>query len=216
MKNCNEVECALVEISLPSILSNHELTKNINNVIESSASRALSDDNSTAISLEKVVQDFDIEYHNIKNEFPEETSQYEASIDGFVSFQNENLACIELQSYLFSGGAHGYANISYINIDTRTGEKISNLDLLKEVEAFKNYAENVFRKEYKIPENESINSTGFFFEKDTFALPSAIGFTKEDVLLYYNQYEISSYTEGAVELTLNKEKVAHFFAYDIK
>ena len=59
----------------------------------------------------------------------------------------------------------------------------------------------------EIPEDKPINSTGFWFENNTFYLPESIGFTKENVILLYNQYEIASYSSGPVELEISLEKV---------
>ncbi len=214
---CDQIDCAVVQISLPSILTRHPLAQKINDGIEKSAAIILHTDASLLpISLEEAVRDFNAEFQTIQEEFPEETVPYEASIAGQVSYQNEHIISIVMDSYLFSGGAHGYNNTSFININTQTGEKIVNSNLFKDSLNFQNHVEKIFRKQYKIPEKDPINSTGFFFDQDVFVLPEAIGFTKKEIILYYNQYEISSYAEGAVELVLDKEKNAHFFNFQIQ
>ena len=54
-----------------------------------------------------------------------------------------------------------------------------------------------------------------FFENDTFTLPENLGFSEEDVILVFNQYEIGSYAEGPIELRVKKSDVASFFKVNI-
>jgi hypothetical protein len=54
------------------------------------------------------------------------------------------------------------------------------------------------------------------FEKDSFYLPENIGFTKEGVKLLYNQYEVASYADGTIELTLPYNEVKKYLSTKIK
>jgi hypothetical protein len=63
-------------------------------------------------------------------------------------------------------------------------------------------AEEMFRIAQAIPAGGDINSTGFMFEGDQFYLPETIGFDSHGMVLHYNQYEVSSYADGPITITL--------------
>ena len=96
-----------------------------------------------------------------------------------------------------------------MNFDPETGRLLSNKDLFSE--GFKEFAEKRFREKNNIPENEPINSTGFFFEDDKFQLPKNIGFHSNKVVLRYNSYEIASYAEGNIQLEFKTQEVKKYF-----
>lgn len=214
--DCKNVDCVSLEINLLQVIDDHQIATTINKEIESAACSILNiGKNASEPTLKEAISQFNSSYQNISEEFPEEIVPYEATIDCELSFQCQSLISVIMDSYIFTGGAHGNGTVSYLNIDTKTGKQFSNRALFKNYNEFELYAEKIFRTQNKIPEDESINSTGFFFEDDTFSLPSTIGFTDKEVVLYYNQYEINSYAEGPIELKLNKEEVASFFAVEI-
>src|SRR5690606_39895740 len=88
--------------------------------------------------------------------------------------------------------------ICYFNFDAHTGGSLEHKDLF--TQDFLSYAEKAFREQYDIPQEESINSTGLWFEEDKFSLPINIGIDKEHVILVYNSYEVASYAEGEFKL----------------
>ncbi len=214
--DCKNVDCASLEINVLKIVDDNPVAAIINKEIENTACSILNiGENASEPNLKEAISQFNSSYQNISEEFPEEIVPYEATIDCELSFQCPGLISVVMDSYIFTGGAHGNGTVSYINIDTKTGKQFSNKSLFKNYNEFEDYVEKIFRTQHEIPEKESINSTGFFFEDDTFSLPLTIGFTDKEVILYYNQYEINSYAEGPIELKLNKEEVASFFAVKI-
>jgi len=214
--DCQTTDCAITEIFLLESVSESEISKSINAEIEKTACALLNmEDNTSLNSIEKAIKSFNISYQEMKKEFPQETIPYEASINCDMSFQNTDILSVLVDSYIFTGGAHGSGNSTYLNMNLKTGKVIANKKLIKDAILFSSFVENTFRKTHKIPENQSINSTGFFFENDTFALPTNIGLTDTHLILLYNQYEISSYAEGPIELKFNKEEVAKYFFVNI-
>ncbi len=214
--DCKDDDCASLDVNLLKIVDDRPVCKKINQEIEKVACAILNvGENQPQQTLKAAVLRFNDSYKDITEEFPDEIPPYEASITSELSFQCKSMVSVLMDSYVFTGGAHGYGGISFINIDTKTGKRIANKDLFKSYEDFAAYAERVFRSKYEILESESINSPGFFFENDKFSLPENIGFTDTEVILYYNPYEISSYAEGPVEIKMKKEDVASYFAFDI-
>lgn len=216
LENCNTSTCAKVEINLIQFINHSTIAMNINKELESVACSILnSNENEPEKTIEDAIRTFNLSFQQINDAFADEMPPYEATIDSELSYQNNTIISILLDSYILTGGAHGYGGVSYININPKTGERISNQRLIKNEADFSAYAEQRFRQHYNIPENESINSTGFFFENDIFALPAAIGIHTNEVILFYNPYEINSYADGPIELRLKKEEVAKYFAIAI-
>ncbi|WP_298542207.1 DUF3298 and DUF4163 domain-containing protein [uncultured Aquimarina sp.] len=214
--DCQTTNCVITEILLVESITESKVSKSINRVIEKAACGVLNfEDDASLDTIEKALQNFNTSYQEILKEFPEEIIPYEASIYSDVSFQNSDILSIVIDSYLFTGGAHGSGNTRYLNMDLKTGKLIENKKLLNNYDEFSSFAEKAFRKTYEIPEDASINSTGFFFENETFILPTNIGITDDHLILWYNQYEIASYAEGPIELKFNKKEVSNFFSVDI-
>jgi hypothetical protein len=117
---------------------------------------------------------------------------------------------IEINHYTFTGGAHGYQGLRSLIFNPDTGKSIPNDQLFKDKNAFKAFAEKKFRTKYNIPENKSINATGFQFEDDKFQLPLNIFYTDKGLLLHYNQYEAASYAYGPKDLFLTFNEVNNY------
>lgn len=214
--DCENTDCALTEIFLLETISENEISKKINFQIEKAACATLNIDDNIAInSIEKAIESFNSSYQAIKKEFPNEIIPYEASINCELNFQNQSILSIRIDSYIFTGGAHGSANSKYVNIHPKTGEIMTVSDLIKDHTTFSNFVESAFRKHQEIPETGSINSTGLFFENDRFALPSSIGIDHNEIILFYNPYEISSFAEGPIEVKITKDKVIDYFNINI-
>lgn len=146
-------------------------------------------------------------YEELSKDFPEYDMPWEATIEGKIIHQTENLINIEMNHYSFTGGAHGYGGLRSILIDAKTGKSITNAHLFYDVKGFEQLAEQKFRKRFEIPSKDPINSTGLWFKNEKFHLPDNIFYNKKGLLLYYNQYEIASYAEGPIALLLPYQEV---------
>ena len=148
--------------------------------------------------------------------YPETIAPWEAKIDGSVVYEDKELLTLQLQSYVFTGGAHGYSAQRFLNFDKKRGVALENWQLFQNREAFEQFVETKFREQEAIPAEASINQTGLMFESDRFYLPENIGFTKEGVKLLYNPYEVASYADGPIVLTLPFNEVRPFLATETK
>ena len=210
-------ECPEVSIAIPKAQGNSKLAKSINLALrEEIISKLTFDDEINAKTIQQAIESFTNGYFELKKIYPDETIGWKASINGMVTFEDNNLITIELRSYLFTGGAHGYGSTNYLNFNKRRGREIDTWELFEDREGFQEYAETQFRLQQNIPANKSINSTGFMFEKDHFYLPENIGFTEKGLKLLYNQYEVASYADGPIELILPFKDVHKFLSGKIK
>jgi len=214
-KDCPD--CPDVSVEIPKALQTTKLSATINAALEEELiSLLVFDDEVEPSSLNEAILSFKNGYQELKKLYPDETAGWKAKIDGTVTYEDKNKLTIELKSYLFTGGAHGYSSNRFLNFDKRKGKELENWELFKDLEHFKKFAETKFRIQERIPQDDTINSTGFMFERDGFYLPENIGFTEKGLMLLYNQYEVASYAEGAIMLTLPYGEVKNYLSGKVK
>lgn len=207
-----EENCAYISLNIPWVQGTGARNKSINRNIEQHVIQLIDyqeDNNFT--SLESLSQTFLDNYETSAKEFPEYNIPWEASVEGRVLTNSPEIVSIEFNLAIFTGGAHGFTSKSYLNLNPQTGEILRNEDLF--TAGFQNYAEEIFRKKNEIPAGESINSTGYFFENDSFHLPQNIGFAKNKIILRYNAYEVASYSEGGIQLEIPREEAQDFIKF---
>jgi hypothetical protein len=166
----------------------------------------------TSSNYKDLLASFIGSYEQLQKEFPKDTFGWEAKVVGSVKYQSDAILNIEINHYTYTGGAHGYQGLRSLLFDPNTGKSVSNDQLFNDKNGFKAFAEEKFRAKYKIPENQSINSTGLKFEDDKFNLPQNIFYTDKGLLLYYNSYEAASYAEGPKELLLPYTEINDYLA----
>ena len=209
---CKGEECSEVIVDYIKFIGNAPVSEKINSQISEFIKNSLKfniEDTTSVSTIALAAEDFLNSYHIDKEEFPE-ISPYFAEISVSNTYRSEELLCLEMKQYLYTGGAHGYGSIWFLNIDIDTGEEILSNDLLKNEEEFTNYAEKKFREKMEIPMDSSINSTGFWFENDTFYLPETLGFQDSNLIILYNPYDISSYASGMIEVSIPLEEVTPY------
>ena len=210
-------DCLIVDITFPKALGTTKIDDTVNEAVSEEIISLLNfDDETNVITIKSAVESFGKEYQTLKQKFPEESMPWEAEIHGKVAYEDNNILTIRLKSYLFTGGAHGYSTSRFLNFDKRRGTALKNSRLIKNKEEFMELAEAKFRLQEKIPAMESINSTGFMFDGEAFYLPENIGFTQKGIQLLYNQYEVASYADGAIVLTLPYKEVKDYLTVKIK
>ena len=202
LKACAEGPCPTIEIDKITASEgafadtiNHAVNKHLIGIL------IIDPDELAAVhTLDKALQNFIEDYRISRSDFPDATPEYEVSSTSTISYENEQLLCIKFEDFTYWGGAHGYGSTSFLNFDKETKSTLSNEALFSDLSGFKKLAETRFRNQQKIPEGESINSTGYFFEEDQFSLPHNIGLTANELILIYNPYEAASYAEGQLVL----------------
>ncbi|QED38550.1 DUF3298 and DUF4163 domain-containing protein [Antarcticibacterium arcticum] len=208
----DEENCAYISLNIPWVAGTGARNKSINRNIEQHVINILDyQEENNFSSLESLSQTFIDNYETSAMEFPEYNIPWEASVEGRVLTNTPEIISLEFNLAIFTGGAHGFSSRSYINLNPQTGEILKNEDLF--TADFKEYAEGVFRVKKEIPEGESINSTGYFFENDSFYLPQNIGFLKNKIILRYNAYEVASYSEGGIQIEIPREEATDFFKF---
>lgn len=206
MAICKNVSCPEVTVSYVEIFGDEIISEKINTKIKSYIINALylgdEENDPLVTSITEAISGFIEMYRTDKDEFPDMVGEYFAEVSVREDYVSDMLISFEMRTYLFTGGAHGYGSTIFMNINPLSGEEIPTEKLFKDKTAFTAFAEKKFREAYQIGEDEPINNTGFWFEDDVFSLPETIGFTEENVILRYNQYDIASYADGPIELEI--------------
>ena len=210
----DDFDCTIISIDVPKAIGGKDISRKINATLKKHIfSLAFSEEPSEATSYEAYAKEFIANQQQTAEEF-NESIPWRAIVTGQLIFESEDLLSIAIDSEIFTGGAHGYRSISFFNFDPNTGKQLEHRDLF--TKEFMKYAESAFRTQYDIPQGESINSTGLWFENDRFSLPHNIGFDGENILLVYNSYEVASYAEGEFRLEFPLEEVRPYLKIELE
>lgn len=209
-QNCEveDYDCTIISLEVIKAKGAPKVSEEINQALEEHVIGLIaSEENPEIENLEELTNNFITDYQKAAESFSEEPA-WEAYVNESVYKKSENLLSIGVTTEIFSGGAHGYKNLTFMNFNPKTGEKLSWQDIF--TDEFKDFVEEKFRKEYEIPAEENINSTGFWFENDKFHLPANIGFSDENVILTYNIYEIAPFADGDFYMEIPMEEARPF------
>ncbi len=211
--------CPKVSIEIPEVLERSRVAQNINNAISEEIISTLLFEEKEELevaTIDDAIKSFNEGYVEITKLYDDEGENWEAKINGKVTFEDKTLLTIILDSYLYTGGAHGYTSKRFLNFDKKKGVELENWQLFSDRDGFRKLAEAKFRLQENIPVDESINHTGFMFEQDSFYLPENIGLTKKGVKLLYNQYEVASFADGPIEVILSFDEASKYLRAKIK
>lgn len=209
---CKNHDCPSVTVNYLTATGPEEIADQINKKIQDFVigTLHLREDAPRPESVEQATTEFIQNYFDDLDQFPDSLMEYEAEVSVTELLNSRTLLSLHTFSYLFTGGAHGYAYNSYLNINPETGKEYTLDEIFKNIDEFTALMEVKFRKEKEIPEDVPINDHGFWFGGDGFYLPDHIGFTDKEVILYYNQYEIASYADGPTDLSISIEEAKPF------
>jgi hypothetical protein len=220
LPGCDTTSCPEITVNYVAINEDSDRARKINSVINEFIIDALylGDDMADPVAkdIAEAASQFVQTYRTHSAEFPDMQLEYFVELNITETYQTDEILSLETHQYLFTGGAHGYGATFFATFDAQSGEEMGVEDLFSDLNGFKKFAETEFRKANKIPESESINATGFWFEDDTFYLPEAIGIRDSKIALIYNQYDIASYAAGPIELEIPLSKLKSYLAISIQ
>ncbi|MEM8847720.1 MAG: DUF3298 and DUF4163 domain-containing protein [Bacteroidota bacterium] len=208
--------CSQIEIKLPEALDDSSISKAINNALHEEVIALLSFDEEMEIeSVKDAVESFTANFKELKEKFKDEVP-WEAEINGDIVYEDADMLTLVVNAYIFTGGAHGYSSTSFLNFDKIKGTELENWELFEDEEGFAHFAESKFRIQEKIPQDGNINSTGFMFDGDVFHLAENMGYTPDGLQMVYNQYEVASYADGPIVLTIPYSEINKYLKRSIQ
>lgn len=214
LEACQNSSCPKITVDYPVYNGEEAIATKINSKVDTYLAQSLHIGEGVSPNTKEwkeVARQFVNANKDLKTEFDLELN-YEAKVSISESFRNGQLLTLEQNSYLFTGGAHGYGSIRFHHLDVLTGEELETKALFEDFEGFKSFAEVAFRKAQGLSEDSSINATGFWFEDDLFRLPETLGLSQEGIHLIYNPYDIASYADGNIEVTLDWQNVESYLS----
>lgn len=210
---CEIQNCPSIKVQFVQAVEMDAKSNKINNhIFERLTSKIAPNEEGASdfLTIKEALNFFINDYNNLIYDFGNDFISYDVDTFMQVTYQSDAFVSLELNYYVFTGGAHGYSGTQYLNFDAQTGELLTQQHLFEDVEGLLIYGENKFRERFQIPEDRSINSSGFWFEGDAFHFPENIGFTETELMLHYNQYEIASYAEGPIILSIPLAEIEEF------
>jgi hypothetical protein len=198
-ETCSE-NCTTIDVSYPVLDNQHRLNQLIIQKINAEIAD-FSRNGSPDMQTESLMTEFISDYKNYKEAFPETTIPWSVSIESKVNYAVENLISIEILTVSYTGGAHANSETSYLNFD-ENGAEIDPISRITDITAFKTAAEAIFREKMNLTPTSDLSEAGYTFENNQYELPKNMGFSYDGVLLFYNNYEIASYADGAIALVV--------------
>ncbi len=183
--NCKGDNCAKVTIDYIKFKGEKVVIDKINHTIGSSIIYFLNSDLEKKLNASTITEAANIfikRYESDRKEFPD-LSPYDAELTVLNSKTSSEIVSVKTRHYSYAGGAHGNTIFSFLNFDPKTGNIMTTNSILKNKKEFTGFVEKIFREKNNIPEGESINSTGFWFDKEVFKLPETIGFSETNLVL---------------------------------
>ena len=110
-------------------------------------------------------------------------------------FSNQNeVLTISYENDGFSGGAHGYYNILFKNFDLKNNAVIQLSDVFIDVNKID--WNNILMKNFKNPDQKEMLLV------DKIPVNNNFYFDSQNITFVYNQYEITAYAAGVVEISI--------------
>ena len=152
----------------------------------------------------EVMQQFLVSYEEVIKSMPDYITPWEYKRSAKVEKQAADFITFHILIYEFAGGAHPNYTDTYFHYDLKNNREFTIDDQLVTGGDAKlaAIAEGIFRKEFKLSDNISLDSAGFFFDNGQFFLPSNYTFAQSGIKFHYNDYEIRSHAEGPYDLTV--------------
>lgn len=204
---------AKIEVLYPKAKGSTEAVKNINTAIDSYIANQISfNDSIPATDVKNAIEKFNTEYTGFKEDFEDSEARWEALVEGEVQYQSPEILCISINTYLYTGGAHGNDRIDFLNFNPNTGQPYTTQDLITDMPGFSKLVEaNLKKEQAKKAKDKAMED--LFFGKD-FQLPESIGFNEDGVIILYNTYEIASYAQGITEFLIPYSEANPFLSFN--
>lgn len=182
---------------------NINILNNINNTIYSHV-KNLKDE------IKRQAKEYKKEYETVLSKLNENyvKYQYELYIDYKVTYNRNNIISIPIESYEFTGGAHGMTYLNSYNYNLINGNQLKLSDMFKKDIDYKKIVNEYIN--YVISQNPDI----YFKGEDGFkGIKEDQSFYIEDdgVVIYFSLYEIAPYYVGIPKFKMEFDKFPKYF-----
>ena len=209
--NCSEIAIETLVIEEPSII-NDSINANILKTISKCVSTG--DEKSYDEIVKVFTTNFVKNQAELKHQFPNDSIfTWSAHADTKMISQSKKMIDVRINYDVFTGGAHGYSATISLLFDKSTGKIIPQENLFSDLKAVTKIAETKFRENQQLDSKIGFEEAGYFFEKGIFKLAQNILFTKNGIVLIYNQYEAASYAQGQIEIEIPYKEIDKYLLF---
>lgn len=131
-------------------------------------------------------------------------------------FFNERLFVYTNYNYSYTGGAHGNYGTGYTNLDLKRRKVLEIDDIFNKKDHAKisKLLEKYYKSERTYPQDKSLQEIGLFL--DTIPVNNNFAISPAGIMFDYVPYEISSYAEGEITISIPYEEISAFIKPDAK
>lgn len=206
VKNATDLEQA--SISYP-VVSGSALADSLNSYINELAYEGLGD-------AQKAADKFTQDATAARKEATDPALLNAASMNGWylttgvsIVYQTMMLVSAFVETESYTGGAHPSHRTQIINLDY-TGNKLDWGHIIDtgKTQDMMRVNETVLKAIKQISPGRSWQQEGFLIEGDTLPLPKNFAFTRDGLMMFYNEYEIAPYAMGPVSYTISYSQLS--------
>lgn len=213
-------DCAKVSVKYPIVASGKkEIQEKINKVTQQKIFESLAVfseyNNKLVVNLDSAMAEFIALYEDYVTDSEFFTIPWELKIQGKVVFQSKNMVSLLLENSSYTGGAHPNLYTTLLNFNTNTGNLVELNDIVRDVNQFKNIAEDILLGKNKQKEDTDqplieLTSESFFM------LPQNFAIQEDGILLFYNPYEASDYANGSISFLISYDQLSAILSEEFK
>ncbi len=160
------------------------------------------EDAELTLSFDSIASGLIGQYADLKEEFADYRLPWTLERLCTLLVDTGGVISIRFEESSFLGGAHGLRIVRLASFDASSGRRLTYADLFRpgSDSAFARIAEREFRTVRGIPDSQSLSDAGFWVEEGKLDPPLNAAVGKEELILYYNAYEIAPYALGPTEV----------------
>ncbi|NOS84629.1 MAG: DUF3298 domain-containing protein [Ignavibacteria bacterium] len=212
--NCSPTDtCTYFRVDyIEAVSGSHKdkLNKLIMNIVNSGVSFG----DSTMPTMQVAADSFMAQYVTMRKEYPESPQYWYLEQSVSANLDHPKIINLAAGNSSYMGGAHPNSYLEYYNISKETGDTLSpgNLFIQGFEKKLNELVDAAFRKANNLKPGDNLQDKGGLFDnKITFNYNWLVN-KDGSLTFYYNPYEIASYAQGPIEVTLKKEDITPLLA----
>lgn len=137
------------------------------------------------------------------------TAEWQINKEITPTFIHAQVVSLKLESFEFTGGAHGNGLVLYQNLQVLNQKSLQLADIMVSnyQKRLNDLAEIAFRKSRELNLNDDLAAAGFEFGAQGFEVNQNYGLTPIGIEFVFNAYEVASYAMGTSQFTITWDEL---------
>lgn len=208
--NCLPTDtCTYFKVDYIEAVSGSNMDK-VNKLITNIINNSLTFGDKAVTNIQAAADTFMAQYVSMRKEFPESPQYWYLELSVSANLDHPKIINIASGNSSYMGGAHPNSYLEYYNISKETGDTLTlgNLFAAGFEKKLNELIDAKFRKDNNIAAGESLSDKGGLFENKISFNYNWVISNDGSITFLYNPYEIASYAQGPIDITLTKEEIA--------